>query len=134
NVIPVSFVGGNTSGRSVRLLEQPEFFQFTHHVSNRRRTPARRVRKIFRDRVRSNCLTRDQVLANDCGQNCLPAYLSARPRTLMGTRIMLHHWLSLAARCRNPAKAILQREHRPGSYARTFSIVQSSNSSQTIVW
>ena len=44
----------------MRLLEKPELLEFAHHISNRGRAPARGVRKLFGDRVRSDGLAAHQ--------------------------------------------------------------------------
>src|SRR5712692_2825390 len=80
DVIAVSLIGGNATGRGMRLLEQSRLFQFAHHIADRRRTPSRRVLKAIGYRVGPDRLARNQMLPDDRRQNGLATRVRMRCR------------------------------------------------------
>src|SRR6185503_10184866 len=77
------------------LFDQTGVFELSHHVANRRRTPAVAMRKTVGEHARANCLAGDEVFFD---QGCEEYFRSRINRALLGTLKICGssgHWLAV---------------------------------------
>src|SRR5688572_19048502 len=73
NVKSIPLVRWNSTGRRMRLFEEPELFKLAHHTSNSGGAQTRGVSKLFSDGVRADGFAGDEVFVDDCREDGLAA-------------------------------------------------------------